>query len=374
MAAREAGEEGSLRIEDNLRVERLNTPHIYPVARFHQAPAWQKPIWHLQDHVDDRVGRVIAARVATFAPDVVVIHYLQGFGYRTLEHLARCAVPTAYVLHDLGLACIRMSMFRNGRDCVGQCAACRISGAFKNRWLANLAAAASLGFISPSQAMLDSLDRYVPIKQHPHARLLNTKSYPVSGRPRPASDTLRLLYVGKLDTHKGIEVLFEAVDRLVGSLPISLTVAGAGPLQEDLLAHYGHAPWLRFLGFVSQDVLADEMAQADVLCVPSLWQENSPGVVIQALSNGLPVAATDRGGLSELVEDGRNGILLRRHDAGDWVEQLTHLARDRTLLERLQRQAADDWRRFDQDTIGQETIAFLEGLIESNAARSAATA
>jgi len=51
----------------------------------------------------------------------------------------------------------------------------------------------------------------------------------------------------------------------------------------------------------SQQQVMDLMANSDVLCVPSIWIENSPGVVIQALGIGLPVLGSDRGGITSLV-------------------------------------------------------------------------
>ncbi|MGK6353907.1 glycosyltransferase [Sphingomonas sp. DT-207] len=359
MAAAKPGEVGAVSESEGVSVTMLATPHIYPVNAFDRAATWQKPIWHFQDHVADGAGRDVAAQVSAFAPDVIVIHYLQGFGYRTLAHLARCGVPVVYVLHDLGLACIRMSMFRNGRQCVGQCFACKVSGAYKTKLIEKLAAHTQVAFIAPSQAILDTLDQFVGLKRYPNARILNTKAYPVSQLPHVSGEFVRLLYVGKLDKSKGVDVLVAAVERLSSVHAVRLTVAGKGPLEQELRARYHNAPWLRLLGFVSQTDLADEMATSDLLCVPSLWQENSPGVVIQALGAGLPVAATDRGGLPELIEDGRNGILLRRHDISDWVERLTPLVTNRAALTQLRAQTQDDRTLFDIDVIGRKTIGFL---------------
>lgn len=362
MAARETSEDGQLCNEEGVEVVKLATPHIYPVGRFDEAKAWQKPIWHLQDHFSGEVGRKIAAQVDDFAPDVIVIHYIQGFGYRTLAHLARCKVPVAFVLHDLGLACIRMSMFRAGRACERQCVACSLSGGYKSNLIDKLARHAPIGFIAPSQAIINELDRFVPVKQYPNARILNTKGYPEARKLHLPDQRLRLLYVGKLDRTKGIDVLFEAIARLAASQPLTFTIAGKGPLSDVLREQYGKAAWTRFLGFVSQDELANEMADADLLCVPSLWKENSPGVVIQALSTGLPVMATNRGGLPELVKEGVNGFLLQSGSEAEWHARLTEIAENPARLLQLRKQVFADRSRFNIDVIGQETIAFLQDL------------
>ena len=56
--------------------------------------------------------------------------------------------------------------------------------------------------------------------------------------------------------------------------------------------------------------MADELSRIDVLVVPSIWYENAPLVVYSALAAGVPVVATDLGGLSETIVHGRNGLLF----------------------------------------------------------------
>src|SRR2546430_14190684 len=68
-----------------------------------------------------------------------------------------------------------------------------------------------------------------------------------------------------------------------------------------LFRSFGDRAWCRFHGHVAQQQVSNFMQGSDVLCVPSLWQENSPGVVIHALSQGLPVIGSDKGGIPELV-------------------------------------------------------------------------
>lgn len=363
MASQGPDDEGKVQSDGGVTISRVATPHVYPVSLFNKASSWQKPLWHIQDHIDGRAGPRIAKAAKAFAPDVIVIHYLQGFGYRTLEYLASLGIPIVYVLHDVGLACIQMSMFRNGRACASQCLACRASGAYKANLIKNASKKAAVGFMAPSQAIINTLDRFFPVKSYPHAQILNTKRYPVSEDTYQPSETLRLLYVGKLDENKGIDILLSAVEQLAKTRSVHLKIAGKGSLDKQLHGRYGAAPWASFLGFVTQETIADEMARADLLCVPSLCQENSPGVVIQALSAGVPVAATDRGGLPELVEEGRNGILLHRHDVDDWIVRLGALADDRAELTRLRAQTVVDRQRFNIDTIGAETITFLERIV-----------
>ena len=77
------------------------------------------------------------------------------------------------------------------------------------------------------------------------------------------------------------------------------------------------------------------LVDLDVLVVPSTWYENAPGVIFEAFAAGMPVIATDLGGMSEFVKPGENGLLFALGDAQDLAGQLRTLIDDRDLLGRL---------------------------------------
>ena len=122
--AANAEQECEDQLENGLRVWRRLMPRPYQMMQFLKAPKWQKPIWHLQDHFDPRNRGYVRHVLKAFQPDIVNINFLQGIGYNALRDIADHGAPVVYHLHDLGLACIRMSMFKNGQECKTQCSAC----------------------------------------------------------------------------------------------------------------------------------------------------------------------------------------------------------------------------------------------------------
>lgn len=345
------------RSEGGVRIWRLRTPDIYPVTEFQKAPAWQKPLWHLQDHFDPRIRAKVGRVLDGFRPDVVVIHMLQGIGYPALHETASRRLPVVFVLHELALACIRGAMFRNGRECRSQCAGCRISSRYKQKLVA---AQATVAFVSPSHAHLAKLAGFFPVADHPNAVILNPNFYPrpaVAREPQPAG--LRLLYAGRLHAAKGIDMLLQAVAAVAMTHPVSIAVAGGGPEEAALRAQYGEAPWCRFLGHISQAELADVMVDSDLLCVPSIWAENSPGVAIQALGLGLPVMGSDRGGLPELIDDGVNGHLVAESTVEQWQRALERCIAEPTRVAAWRAGALAGAGRFDQDRLGRQLLDWL---------------
>jgi glycosyltransferase involved in cell wall biosynthesis len=156
---------------------------------------------------------------------------------------------------------------------------------------------------------------------------------------RRPSTTRRFGFVGTLAPHKGPDVLVRAFRMLPTEVEATLSIHGSEKGYEsyaaDVRAFAGNDGRISFRGSFSRDELGSVLAEIDVLVVPSRWYENGPGVIFEAFAAGMPVIATDLGGMSEFVRPGKNGLLFALEDAEDLAGQLVKLAGDRDLLEHL---------------------------------------
>jgi glycosyltransferase involved in cell wall biosynthesis len=159
---------------------------------------------------------------------------------------------------------------------------------------------------------------------------------PTERRPSP---TLRVGFVGTLAPHKGPDVLVRAFGLLPPDTDATLSLHGSDRGYEayaaELRALAGNNPRISFPGPFYREDLAGVLANLDVLVVPSLWYENAPGVIFEAFAAGMPVIATDLGGMSEFVKPGENGFLFALGDTQDLAGQLRTLTEDRGLIGRL---------------------------------------
>jgi len=339
--------------QDGYTLYRVGTPHIYPVFKTSQAPGWKKPIWHAQDHYDPRNEAMFEQVIADFKPDFIHIHWISGLGYNGLKAIGRHDIPTAITLHDLAYTCLRTTMFRGSDECVGQCTSCRVSSKVKMGFLREIP---RLGFISPSQSNLDTVSSFLPIEDYPRFHILNPNRYPTPRTTHGPSDTVRLVFVGRLEKTKGINFLLELLDPLAAQYKFHLTVLGKGPEDQALRAAYGDRPWLTMQGHVPQQNVSDLMAESDMLIVPSLWAENSPGVVFQALVNAVPVMGSDKGGLPELIEPGVNGMLVPPGDTERWRAAIVDVLEHPEQLLVLREQAAKQTDRYDYDVLAKQML------------------
>ena len=194
-----------------------------------------------------------------------------------------------------------------------------------------------------------------------------------------------VLYVGKVAPLKGAAVLAQAIPRVVRRLPeVRLVIVGsdhpAGPRggssKQEMLAR------VRQAGVESNVTMLDRMERtrlvtlyhnADLCVVPSLW-ETFPYACVEAMSCGLPVVATAVGGLNEIIDQGRDGVLVPPRDpaklADEIVELLTHAERRRTMGQLAREKAL---RLYSVERVVQETLAaYDEAMARARAARAGA--
>lgn len=112
-----------------------------------------------------------------------------------------------------------------------------------------------------------------------------------------------ILFVGRLSKEKGVEFLAKTAKLLDG---YKFIVAGNGP-DEDVLHNIDN---VELTGFLTGKELLEVLASAKILLVPSVWYENCPISILEALCMGIPVVTMNSGGMAELVEDGVTGTLV----------------------------------------------------------------
>ena len=159
-----------------------------------------------------------------------------------------------------------------------------------------------------------------------------------AGATRRPSDTLRVGFVGTLAPHKGPDLPIRAFRTLPRHLDVTLRVHGGGGYEEyaeGLRRLTGGDARITLAGAFAKEDLGRVLGGMDVLVVPSRWYENAPGVIFEAFAAGLPVVATDLGGMSEFVRHGENGLLFPLDDAGALAGLLRRLAEEPGLLRKL---------------------------------------
>ena len=178
----------------------------------------------------------------------------------------------------------------------------------------------------------------------------------------------RLLFVARLAELKGLSVLLEAMAVVAKAHPdVRLTVVGDGPERsrfEKLRKRLNLEQTVDFVGYRSQSEVAQHLADTDVFVLPS-YAEGVPVTLMEAMGSGLPVVATQVGGVSELVEHGTNGFIVRPGDADELADRISTLLGDPALRQRM---GSAGRSKVESDFSNEREAARLETLFANTAA------
>lgn len=161
------------------------------------------------------------------------------------------------------------------------------------------------------------------------------------------ADNPTVVFVGKIERNKGVELLVNAALELAEQVPnlrIQLLGRGNRELAQQLdrqAQEAGFADLLQFVGYVDQSQLPEYLSRSHVFAAPSQY-EGGPGFVyLEAMACGLPVIGCSGSGASEVVTPGVNGLLIPPQDRVALVEALKTLLTDEQLRQELSVQALD---------------------------------
>ncbi len=362
---------------DHLYIERDEVIDGVPVRR---AGVHHKlsPNPELRDYENPLAGQLLARHLDHVGFDLVHVFHLRNIGPAGIEEPVLRGIPVVVNLMDFWFLCPNYLLWRrDGGLCDGPpeggagCVPCidpgldarmaaaplqrglRALGAQptpagnqgpsiarrahallgrKERLLALLARADRI--VAPSRFIASLHERHgIPAAQIVHLPYgLDPERFadmpprkPVPGRPH-----VDVGFIGSISRHKGVNVLLDALRR-----------APHGDLRVHIYGHresqpgYSEAlidgitdPRVVYHGPFAPRELGRVLASLDLLVVPSLWYENTPFAILEALHAGVPVIASDLGGISEVVRDGENGRLFPAGDAEALGTLLARIAAD----------------------------------------------
>ncbi|MFV1921468.1 MAG: glycosyltransferase family 4 protein [Methylotenera sp.] len=255
----------------------------------------------------------------------------------------KLGVPTVLTLHDYKPVCPTYNRLRNGEAC-SDCLDGDFSSVLKHRcadgslgkssllyaeaivqkWLGNYEKVDA--FIAPSQFMQHSIAHRIS-KERIH---LLYNGIDVNEVQSSDEDEGYVLYLGRLVPEKGVETLLKA--HLKSKESWQLVVAGTGPMYDVLKLQYKSSI---LVGYLAGNALKEKIRKASVIVVPSEWHENCPMSVLEAMAYGKPVVASRMGGIPELVDEGKTGLLYEAGDVDGLLLALDQLMNSKSLRQTM---------------------------------------
>ncbi len=167
---------------------------------------------------------------------------------------------------------------------------------------------------------------------------------------REPSDQMTLLHHGRLVRKRGLRYLVEAFPVVRRRFPdVKLVIAGEGPEKVNLMklaCDLGISEHVNFIGLVRHEKIPGLIEAADVVVIPSLIEGHSTSL-LEAMAAGKPIVATKVGGITEVIVDGENGLIVEPKSSVQLSRAIIEILGDRNLAKRLGSKAIETAKEFD---------------------------
>ena len=288
---------------------------------------------------DAYMSAAYLAYLAAFRPDVVLAPELGHWNYTPMLQVASRIAPVGLIVHDPDP--------HSGDDA-------EHSGRLAPRLAAERALARFFvvhGAYCENRLRLATRIGSRPVISISHGPIMMAR------HPKPIpSGALRLLLFGRMKAYKGLEVFLNALDLLHGEgLYPPVTIAGRGPELARLARRLRSGTIELIDDFVEPERAVTLYEASSCLIAPYLDATQS-GVIAASLANGRPVVASDVGALGEVVEHGRNGLLVKPNEPMQLAAAIKSVITDPALFEDLAQGARDYAHRVTWDSIARKLL------------------
>jgi glycosyltransferase involved in cell wall biosynthesis len=361
-------------ISPNLSVFRIYPLNLYHKTAHNKHHLFVKPLWYLLDIWNIHSYFAFARLAQKERWDVVHTHNLGSLSFSVISAIQNYRLPWIHSIHDYAFLCPRSTLYRSSNQiCLNPplpCSIFRLTKRFFWR-LPDLT-------LAPSKFALDLLTKHGFLDSGKKLILPygiafasgqsdEMRRYRDQQRIGHGSD-LKLLFIGRIDTFKGAEWLLKVfTDASVRG--VQLHIAGSGPQAARLRDRY-QSPQVIFHGFVTGAQKADLFRACDALIIPSMWYDNSPIVIYEALSYGMPVLGSNIGGINELVRDGETGYLFEPGDDQSLITAIGKLTADMERLHSMSRRCNEIATNFHIQKHSAELLRCYQDCVAAKSERS----
>ena len=292
--------------------------------------------------------------IQTEEVDVVHVHNTLNLISPSVYYAAfACKVPVVQTIHNFRLVCPGATFFREGKvceDCLKQGLFCAVKNkCYRGSRIQTLACAISL-WIHRGLRTYKKLN-YICLTVFNKEKLLHLKQIDekhIFVKPnfvQPENNIIpykerkaQMVYVGRLEEIKGIEVLLKAWKMLGKDAP-KLFLCGKGPLETwcKNYIEYNQLTNVKMQGYVPNDQVRALIGESKALILPTQVYEGFPMTIAEAYAMGTPVIGSDLGNTGSLIENEKTGLKFKHKSAEDLAEKVEILAKKQWVLDEIYR-------------------------------------
>lgn len=308
-----------------------------------------------------------------FRPDVVTWWQMDGMSLALIEQARRSGLPSVLVVHDDWLVFAQLAD-RWHRLWIGRprilARAAEVLTGISTRFRPE---AADRVLFNSRFMRRRAEEQGIRLE---NAAVLSPGIDPRFRQPEPAAEaewSWRMLCVGRIDRHKGVDTALAALPELPPQATLIIAGSGDESYLADLHAQVerlGVGDRVTFAGFVSGDSLPELFTVADVVVFPVRWEEPWGLVPLEAMGMGRPVVSTGRGGSVEYLRDGANALVFDVDDARSLANCVRRLGADPALRRQLRARGLETAAEHTAEAFEARIVDELELALWQTGARS----
>ncbi len=322
-----------------IKIYRLGWDKYFAFQDIEQQNFLKRFLYRLHQLNNQYSASTIQAILKKEKPQLILTHNVLGLGYNIIKSIQKTKIKHILTLHDVQL------IVPSGQLILGQ----KINFILKTyAWFTKNLFKNCQNIISPSETLLKF---YLQYNFFPHAQTqiipnpVQTLEKKFSPKKNPGSE-LKILYLGQLEKHKGILDLIRAF-KLLDPEKFFLTIAGQGELSAQIKNTSAIIDNLNFYGEYGTEQRIELLNQHDLMVVPSLCFENAPMVILEAWQSGVPVLASNFGGLPELVQENKNGWLFSAGNIQNLKQKLEQIYQTKNNIPKMSEYCLENIKKFD---------------------------
>lgn len=344
------GEEHTEETIDGISVVRIKSKHICRAALAENAPKFKRLIRRLQDIWNPLNGPAIIKILETFQPDVVHTNGLYDISPVIWRIAKKMNIRVVHTLRDYFLVCPRVTL--SCEQVEGRCplTVCKVHRR-ENRKHSQYVDCVT----APSSVTLNLVTGYKLFENAEKVVIPNACDYSANelaenyDRCKNNRHPFSFVYLGTLSEQKGIRWMIESFGRLEKDTA-ELYIAGKGELLDYVQSAAEENVHIHYVGFLSEREVSALLSRCDVLLCPSQWEEPFGRVVLDAYKNAMPVIASNRGALPDLVKHNETGIIVESGNISQLKNAMKRYIQDPELVWRHSKNIAEELKRFSIDT------------------------
>lgn len=297
-----------------------------------------KLLWHLRDSYNIEMKKYINVIIDMENPDLIICHNLAGFSISIWDEIKKRNVKVIQVLHDLYLLCANSTMFRKEHTCKKQCTICRTL-----RRIHKYKSEKVDVLVGVSKFVIQKMSNYNYFTTVRKQIIYNAQNINYVDKVKiwDGKDIFKIGYIGSLTQSKGIEWLITQFNKL--NINAKLLIAGKGELNYEKYLKQLSNDKIEFLGYTDS---SEFYKNVHIICLPSICEDNLPGVAYEASANNIPVIASLRGGIPEIIIDMVNGLLIDPEQEDSLGKAILKLYNDKKLFKKLSQQGRNSVEAF----------------------------